>query len=117
MNYINYEEYQEFGGELEEKDFKRMLFPAAKTIDYYTYNRIRKLKDIPNEVKACLFELIEYEYLLEEKGGVEIASETVDTHSITYAVNSRVEDLAKYNKKTIVREWLLHTGLMYRGVK
>ena len=117
MESLTYKEYKEkYGGTLEEQEFYRFERQARRIINYYTYNRIKDLDKIPLEVRECMLDLIEYEVTISDNGGKDIQAETVDTHSITYATAKTDEDLTTFTRRKIVREHLLHTRLMYRGV-
>jgi len=53
---------------------------------------------------------------LQTTDGKEIASESVATYSVTYAVGNDSEKSIQNRQKDIVKKWLGHTGLLYRGV-
>lgn len=113
--YVDYEFYsQTYHGEVPREKFERLNIQAQAIIDKYTFNRI---KEANYNVKLAVCELIDYLYELENKGGNEIASEKVGTYSVTYAIPSAEIDLVKRKQRDIVRKWLGHTGLMYRGVR
>lgn len=113
--YVDYEFYRnKYGGKVPEDNFKHLEILAASTVDYYTFNRIKEVND---NVKFAVCELVDYLKDLEDKGGKEIASEKVGTYSVTYAVADERSDLVKRKQRDIIRKWLGQTGLMYRGVK
>ncbi len=58
MAYITYAEYTERGGELPEPAFDRFYTRAKLELDYYTQRRITKLKEIPEDIKLLMVELI-----------------------------------------------------------
>lgn len=113
--YVDYEFYsQTYGGKVPEILFNKLATQASAIIDYYTFNRI---KEADNNVKYATCELIDYIKNIEDKGGQEVASEKVGTHSMTYvAGNKDGIDPIKKKQRDIVKKWLGHTGLMYRGV-
>lgn len=116
--YVDYEFYKDtWGGFVPENIFPRLEIQARSIVDYYTFNRLKGVKSTSDNVKYAMCELIEYLQKLEYTDGKEIASEKVGTHSVTYAT-SRKEgiDPVEEKKKDIVRKYLAHTGLMYRGV-
>lgn len=113
--YVEYEFYKNtYGGKVSEQEFKHLEVLAANTVDYYTFNRIIGPDD---NVKYAVCELVDYLKELKDKGGNEIESEKVGTYSITYAVANEGTNLVKRKQRDIVRKWLGHTGLMYRGVR
>lgn len=113
--YVDYEFYRDkYGGKVTEEEFKHLEILAASRVDYYTFNRIEEADD---NVKYAVCELIDYLKELQNKGGNEIVSEKVGTYSITYAVANEGTNLVKEKQRDIVRKWLGHTGLMYRGVR
>lgn len=118
--YLTYEEYKNLGGSIEEIDFIGYERVARRKIDYYTYNRVRKLTEIPQEVQECLVDLVDYLVTLKDTDGKEIERERTDSYEIQFSTpgkNISKQDLKEYKMKNIIRESLLHTGLMYRGVE
>lgn len=63
--YLSYEEYIEYGGALDEPTFNSCEFRAEKLVDGMTANRVRKMEEIPEAVKRCVYELISQEQLYE----------------------------------------------------
>lgn len=57
--YLTYEEYQEYGGTLDETTFFDFEFEAATVINWYTFNRLRNDEGFPEEVKRCAYRLIQ----------------------------------------------------------
>jgi hypothetical protein len=113
--YVDYEFYKNnYGGRISPFEFPRLKIQASNIVDYYTFNRIETVDD---RVKYAVCELVDYLKEVEDKGGKEVASEKVSTHSVTYVVGSKEgTDPVKQKQKDIVKKWLGHTGLMYRGV-
>lgn len=56
--YLSYKEYQALGGTLLEVPFNRLEYKSCKKVDELTSKRITKLETIPQEVKLCVFDLI-----------------------------------------------------------
>jgi hypothetical protein len=100
---------------------------ARAFINDVTFNRLQNDATlIDDTVKECLCEIMERNYSIDqeeaETGGKLISSETIDQHSVTYAVSdieknevdkSRINFTKFY---TIARQYLGNTGLLYRGV-
>ena len=117
-----------FGGTtIPEADFPKYERRSRVFIDDITFNRLKDDNTlIDDTVKECLCEIMECNYKLDqeeaETGGKLISSETIDQHSVTYAVSdieknevdkSRINFTKLYN---IARQYLGNTGLLYRGV-
>ena len=51
--YLTYEEYQEVGGTLDETEFNYYGYEAESYIDWYTFNRLHNMTEIPDAVKRC----------------------------------------------------------------
>lgn len=82
--YLTYEEYTEYGGTLDETTFQDLEYDAESTINWYTFNRLKKpewkdllevKEDEDNPIKRCMYQLIrlkqiELELLSASTGGV-----------------------------------------------
>lgn len=111
--YLTYAEYQQWGGTLTEQEFNRFSYRAEKEIDNNTQNRLKSVKDIPDDVKHCMFELVEFISNNTLNGAVMgVTSVSNDGYSESYsgAENAQGE---MYN---IIYTYLSGTGLMYCGV-
>lgn len=100
--YLSYKEYAEYGGTLDEPTFNRLEYKCRKLIDRVTAHRVSKMKEVPECVKQCMYELITQETLYEKdiSSSVEravttenpetkmVASFTNDGYQETYAVGS-----------------------------
>lgn len=106
--YVDYSYYKDtYGGDLPSEVFKQKEIQASSIVDLYTFNRI---KSADERIKNCVCELVD---LLHNQESKEIKSESVSKYKIEYAEDV---SLSKEEKQhNIVRKWLLHTGLMYRG--
>lgn len=127
--YVDFIYYRDsFGGTtIPEANFIKLERKARVFIDDVTFDRLKNdTALIDDTVKECLCEIMECNYKLEqeeaETDGKLISSETIDQHSITYAVSdtekneidkSRINFTKFYN---IARQYLSNTGLLYRGV-
>ena len=56
--YLTYDEYTEVGGTLDETEFTYYAYEAESYIDWYTFNRLHNMTNIPEAVKRCEFYLI-----------------------------------------------------------
>jgi len=57
-SYLPYSDYKELGGELPEDAFAKLERKAQRYLDSFTFDRIKKLTVIPDEVKEVLTEYI-----------------------------------------------------------
>lgn len=56
--YLTYEEYQQYGGDMSETDFVLAEFKARSRIDYLTLGRVQYMQTIPEEVKLAMMCII-----------------------------------------------------------
>ncbi|MBO6261542.1 MAG: hypothetical protein J6N95_02945 [Bacilli bacterium] len=56
--YLTYDEYQEYGGTLDETTFNDFEFEAENIINWYTFDRLKNETDYPEAVKRCMYRLI-----------------------------------------------------------
>lgn len=56
--YLTYDEYQEYGGTLDETTFNDFEFEAESIINWYTFDRLKNETDYPEAVKRCIYRLI-----------------------------------------------------------
>lgn len=90
---------------------------ASKIIDRYTFNRLAKVTEVPEDVRMCCCELAEQCYRTEkQKKEAGKTSEKVGTYSVTFASGSEQSQADAAEKRGIVMKWLGNTGLCYRGV-
>lgn len=130
--YLTYEDYKALDGTLDITPFNLLEFEARRKIDIVTQNRLVNVnsKDIPQEVKLCVYKLIDAinNYASSIKSATEnsnIASESTDGYSVSYVKSSQIQEIMKSKKSEldeIMRTYLLgviYNGehLMYSGVK
>ena len=63
MDYLSYEEYQEYGGQLDETEFNDIAYDAMADIDWYTFNRLKGQETVSEAVKRCMYQLIRIEQM------------------------------------------------------
>ena len=56
--YLTYDEYTDVGGSLDETEFNYYAYEAESYIDWYTFNRLHNMTEIPDAVKRCEVYLI-----------------------------------------------------------
>ncbi len=82
--YLTYEEYQALGGTLDQTPFNLLEFEARKQIDLNTQRRLVDEKTIPDEVKFCVYHLINKIQSYQKNNNTNKNSETVGSYSVTY---------------------------------
>lgn len=99
--YLTYEEYVGLGGTLAQMPFNLLEFNSRKVVDLNTKNRLKGIEEIPQEVKLCVFYLIDTlnTYMTDAKKGA-VASESIDGYSVTYT-NKSIQEMIKSKEKQI----------------
>ena len=120
--YLSYEEYQALGGTLDLTPFNLLEYNARKRIDEKTFGRLTNLTNIPQEVKLCVFELINvlesYTTTSENKG---VSSENIDGYSISYTTpNKSITEAKNSELDDIITNYLANITIdnipvLYRG--
>ena len=85
--YLTYEEYKSLGGTLGEMPFNILELKARQIINERTKNRLKNIEKIPQEVKNCVYDLINTmnKYNLSNNStSSNISSENTDGYSVTY---------------------------------
>lgn len=143
--YLDYETYVEYGGTLDEAAFENAEYDAESTINWYTFNRLKReeWQDAlySEELKRCVYQLIKYKQMEEalisaSTGGVGvgvgwkkeagITRQSNDGVTTTYNTLSSGELLAQFNgaksKEDLMNRYLdgiindLGRSLLYRGI-
>ena len=106
------------GEKIPEDRFSQYALRASERIDELTFNRLKNVADIPEEVKSACCAAAEVLYISDcasEKSEKGISSEKVGEYSVNYtAVSGQTSDR---NVSAAVRRYLLHTGLMCKVVE
>lgn len=87
MEYLTYEEYKNWGGDISEQEFSHLQTKAKIIINKYTGGKLKGLKEVPDEVKACVFDLIK----INKRVSSNVASERAGNWSVTYGSYSKEE--------------------------
>ena len=85
--YLTYEEYKSLGGTLGEMPFNILELKARQIINERTQNRLKNVEEIPQEVKICVYDLIQTmnKYNMSNNStSSNISSENTDGYSVTY---------------------------------
>lgn len=92
--YLTYEEYQAYGGTLDEATFSDLEFEARGIIDWYTFRRLVNDETVDEAVKRCVFRLIK-ELDLRNKAmtlGKETTASVTETSTSTGVIQSQSND-------------------------
>ena len=135
MTYADYTYYSGvYMGTVSSKEFPRLAVRASSFLDYYTQNRAKDNADL-DAVKMCCCALVDKYAVIEAAQALamknlanaaandaEVKSETVGSYSRTLATGGEAAaaalnatDGAKKLLAETCREYLAHTGLLYRG--
>jgi hypothetical protein len=116
--YADYEYYTEdFGGsEIPEADFKKFSIRASYYLRQLTDNEITdEMAESSSDIKNATCAIAELISLNAEIDDAGISNERVGNYSVTYTspAGTRQTDIRMYE---VAKTYLLHTGLLYRGV-
>lgn len=115
--YLTFAEYQSLGGTLDEVPFNKYELTARGMVDALTLGRLKGLETQINEVKVCIFELIDN---MPKESNKNLSSESIDGYSVSYANKATQEQQNLYEE--IIRSNLLMckledgTPYLYCGV-
>ena len=97
--YLTYNEYKVLGGSLDITPFNLLEFEARRKIDERTQGRLKGIENIPVEVKMCVYALINtlnsYSMDSTSSRNKNIASESTDGYSVSYASGSQVQEIVE----------------------
>ena len=85
--YLTYNEYTALGGTLDQTPFNLLEFEARRKIDSRTQNRLKNEENIPQEVKLCVFNLINTLETYINTQNRNVQSESVGEYSVSYGGN------------------------------
>ena len=99
--YLTYAEYKSLGGTLGEMPFNILELKARQIINERTQNRLKDVEKIPQEVKICVYDLINTmnKYNLSNNStSSNVSSENTDGYSVTYKSGTEMtaEQKAQY---------------------
>ena len=110
MEYLTFEEYQTWGGKLDETAFHRLRFKAQRKIDRVTFNRLHEDTEISEPVKRLMFELIgvmKNNDSTSEDYMPQISSEGNDGYSISFSSgNIMTLEMADKKYEELIEEYL-----------
>lgn len=116
--YLTYNEYKSLGGNLNQTPFNLLEYEARKKIDERTLGRLKKIGEIPAEVKMCVLALTNTlnSYLNENTNNKNVASESVGSYSVSYATGNQIQEIIK-SKSVEINDIILTylTGVIVNG--
>ena len=122
--YLSYEEYKSLGGTLGEMPFNILELKARQIINERTQNRLKNIEEMPQEVKICVYDLINTmnKYNLSDNStSSNISSENTDGYSVTYKSGTEMtaEQKAQYEDVMLTDLYGVivdNTPILYLGV-
>lgn len=122
--YLSYEEYKSLGGTLGEMPFNILELKAQQIINERTQNRLKNIEEIPQEVKICVYDLINTmnKYNLPNNStSSNISSENTDGYSVTYKSGTELTEEQKKQYDDVMETDLYgvivdNTPILYLGV-
>ena len=122
--YLTYEEYKSLGGTLGEMPFNILELKARQIINERTQNRLKNIEEMPQEVKICVYDLINTmnKYNLSDNStSSNISSENTDGYSVTYKSGTELTEEQKKQYDYVIETDLYgvivnNTPILYLGV-
>ena len=111
--YLNYSEYRLLGGTLDQTPFNLLEYEARRKIDERTLGRLKNTKEIPQEVKMCVFALVNSINSYgssAESNNKNIASESTDGYSVSYVTGGTIQEIIK--SKSVELNDIINTYLI-----
>ena len=97
--YLTYNEYKALGGNLDQTPFNLLEYEARRKVDERTQQRLKNVKDIPQEVKMCVYALVNDLVAYSNNTGTidnkNVASESVGSYSVNYITGSQIQETIK----------------------
>ena len=133
--YLTYEEYVAFGGQLDSTTFTLLEMEAENVINWYTFNRLKKETTFSDDVKKCMYILINLLHKKEQStavwqypitgdtqatiasqsnDGVSISYNVMNAENLTESIKSDIENVIKMTLQGTVNS--LGHKLLYRGI-
>ena len=122
--YLSYEEYKSLGGTLGEMPFNILELKARQIINGRTQNRLKNIEEIPQEVKICVYDLIQTINKYNNSNNStssNISSENTDGYSVTYKSGTELTEEQKKQYDDVMETDLYgvivdNTPILYLGV-
>lgn len=108
--YLTYNEYKALGGKLDQAPFNLLEYDVRKEIDKQTLGRLINLEKQREEVKMCVWELINLQQSI--NNGVDISGNVVN-YTNREIVKAKVDTIMRYLLNCELEDG---TPYLYRGV-
>lgn len=116
--YLTYYDYKALGGNLDQTPFDLLEFEARKIIDNRTLQRLKGINEKPEEVKLCMFSLINTinSYANQSQTSKNISSESVGSYSVSYITGTQIQETIN-SKNAELTDIVLNylTGVIVNG--
>ena len=116
--YLTYNEYKALGGNLDQTPFNLLEYEARRIIDNRTLQRLKGIEIIPQEVKMCMFSLINTinSYASQGQTSKNISSESVGSYSVSYITGTQIQETIN-SKNAELTDIVLNylTGVIVNG--
>lgn len=112
--YVDYEYYVKafLGTAIPESSFPALEKKAEAFLNRITFGRVKRLPEIPNEVKDAICAMAEYNFR-EDKKTPGVRSENIDGYSVSYGDSTETSRNAELY--SVAKNYLSDTGLLHRG--
>ena len=122
--YLTYGEYKSLGGTLGEMPFNILELKAQQIINERTQNRLKDVEKIPQEVKICVYDLIQIINKYNNSNNStssNVSSENIDGYSVTYKSGTELTEEQKKQYDDVIETDLYgvivdNTPILYLGV-
>lgn len=116
--YLTYNEYKALGGSLDITPFNLLEYEARRIIDNRTLQRLKGIEQIPQEVKMCMFSLINTinGYTNQSQTSKNISSESVGSYSVSYITGTQIQETINSKNAELTDMVLTYlTGVIVNG--
>ena len=116
--YLTYDEYKALGGNLDITPFNLLEYEARRIIDNRTLQRLKGIEKIPQEVKMCMFSLVNTinGYANQSQTSKNISSESVGSYSISYITGTQIQETINSKNAELTDIVLTYlTGVIVNG--
>lgn len=116
--YLTYNEYKALGGSLDQTPFNLLEYEARRIIDNRTLQRLKGIEIIPQEVKMCMFSLINTinNYASQSQTSKNISSESVGSYSVSYTTGTQIQETINSKNAELTDIVLTYlTGVIVNG--
>ena len=116
--YLTYDEYKALGGNLDQTPFNLLEYEARRIIDNRTLQRLHGIEKIPQEVKMCMFSLVNTinGYANQGQTSKNISSESVGSYSVSYITGTQIQETINSKNAELTDIVLTYlTGVIVNG--